>query len=66
MNDIVQVITTVGFPIAMCLLMAWYVKYVEDKHKNEIDNLRTVIEQNTIALTKLCERLGVENDTTRD
>lgn len=62
MNDIVQIITTVGFPIAMCLLMAWYIKYAEDKHKAEIDQLRTVIEQNTVALTKLCERIGKADD----
>ena len=24
MNEVLQAITTVGFPISMCLIMAWY------------------------------------------
>ena len=67
-NTIITVISTVGFPIVMCGAIAWYVKYVTDKHREEVNNLNeqhkkemeeitTAINNNTIALTKLCERM---------
>lgn len=67
-NEILQAITTVGFPIVMCGAMAWYVKYTTDKNRAEIDKLNgahkdemkevtTAINNNTLAITKLCERL---------
>lgn len=67
-NTIITVISTVGFPIVMCGAMAWYVKYVTDKHreevnilneqhKKEMEEVTTAINNNTIALTKLCERM---------
>lgn len=69
MNEILQAVTTVGFPIVMCGAMAWYVKYMTDKHRDDINKLNEqhkqemqevtqAIDNNTIALTKLCERMG--------
>lgn len=69
MNEILQAVTTVGFPIVMCGAMAWYVKYMTDKHRDDISKLNEqhkqemqevtqAIDNNTIALTKLCERMG--------
>lgn len=70
--EIVQIIQTVGFPIAACVAMGVYVKYITDKNDAKIDNLEKThgealekitkaLNNNTIALTKLAERLG-END----
>lgn len=67
-SSVMQAISTVGFPIACCLGMGWYVKYITDKNREEVDQLNaqhrteiaevtTAINNNTIALTKLCERL---------
>ena len=64
-NGIVQVIQTVGFPIAMCLTLAWYVKYQQDENKKTLENLTTVLNNNTIALTKISEKLeGMNNERT--
>ena len=68
-NSIVQLISTIGFPIVCCLMIGWYVKYISDADRAEIDKINeqhrvemsevtTAINNNTIALTKLCERLG--------
>ena len=68
-NTIIQIISSLGFPIVMCGLMAYYVKYISDKqreerqqlneqHMQEINEMRTTIENNTIALQKLCDKLG--------
>lgn len=68
MSTILQAITTVGFPVVMCGAMAYYVKYITDKnreevsklneqHKQEILDVVKAIDNNTVALTKLCEKL---------
>lgn len=70
-NIITQAVTTVGFPIVMCGAMAYYVKYTTDKHREEIAKLNAqhrqemldivkAVDNNTIALTKLCEKLDKE------
>ena len=64
-TGIVQVIQSVGFPIAMCLTLAWYVKYQQDENKKTLENLITVLNNNTIALTKISEKLeGMNNERT--
>ena len=68
-NDIVTIITTVGFPIAMCGAMAWYVKYISDRHSQEVQQLNEqhqgemkqvteALNNNTLALQKLCDKIG--------
>lgn len=70
-SAITQAVTTIGFPIVMCGAMAWYVKYITDKHREEVTKLNeqhqqemekvtTAINNNTLALTKLCERMEKE------
>lgn len=62
-NAIIQIIQSVGFPIAMCLTLAWYVKYQQDENKKTLENLTAVLNNNTIALTKISEKLeGMNNE----
>lgn len=73
--DYVQLITSVGFPIVACIGMAWYVKYITDKNREDTktlnekhntemlafkDEIKEALNNNTIALQKLCERLEKE------
>ena len=71
MGDIVSLISTVGFPIVSCIAMGWYVKYTTDKnreqinemntqHKAEMDVLTAAINNNTLALQKLSDKLEKE------
>lgn len=58
MQDIVTLISTVGFPIAACLGMGWYISKTQE-------NLRRVVEENTKAVLLLTERIArkdSEND----
>lgn len=57
MGDIINLLQNVAFPIAACCAMGWYVVRQDDKHTVETDALRTALENNTIAVTKLMERL---------
>lgn len=56
-TDIVQAVSTVGFPIVCCLLMMKNNRDMQTTHKEEIDNLRQVIENNTLSITKLYEKI---------
>ena len=60
MNDIVSVITTVGFPIACCLILFWFVYHQNKDHKEEVNSLRDALENNTVVMQKLLDKLGVE------
>ena len=66
---IIQLISTVGFPITMCVAMGWFVVDQTNKHREEVSKLNkqheeemnTVIEainNNTLALKELSVKLG--------
>lgn len=68
-ETIVQIVQSVGFPIAMCIAMGAYVKYTEDKsreervemqtqHAEEMDSVKTALNNNTLALQELVEKLN--------
>ena len=59
MSEIVQVISTVGFPIFGCCALFWQMDKMNEQHKEEIQKMVDAINNNTIALTKLTEK---END----
>ena len=74
MDEISQLISSIGFPIAMCVLMCYYIKYTQDnyrtdinnlneKHKEETTNLVQAINNNTLVIKELSERLNNEGDT---
>lgn len=61
-ETIVQIISTVGFPIAMCVVLIWYIKDMADKHKQEIEKFTEALNNNTLVLQKLCDTIGVERE----
>ena len=72
-TQITQMIMNVGFPIVMCGAMAWYVKDRSDKHREEVRQLNeqhnqemqqvtTALNNNTLALQRLCDKLGEERE----
>lgn len=54
---VTQLISNLGFPIAVCGVMFWYVYNVQKSHSEEITTLTKAIENNTIALTQLESKL---------
>ena len=61
-TSILQAISTVGFPIAMCLILMWYIKSNDDNHKEEMDKITDALNNNTIALTKLASKLDIADE----
>ena len=62
MDNILQAITTVGFPIALTLILLWYIYDSSNKHKEEIDKMSEALNNNTLALTKLLDRMERDKD----
>lgn len=58
-NAIDQTVSSVGFPIVMCLMLYNQMLKTEDVHKQEIAALRKAIENNTLALNNLTTRKEV-------
>lgn len=53
LNTILQLISTIGFPIAMCIYLLFYIKSFDEKYCEQLSNMSKAIENNTLALTKL-------------
>ena len=69
--DWVTVVANLGFPITMVGAACFFIKYLFDtfsrqqeelrkEHKEEISKLQTSLDNNTIALTKLIDRIEKE------
>lgn len=57
-NAITQIISSVGFPIVACGGLFWYLTKQDERHKEETDKLKQSIDNNTLIITKLYERLS--------
>lgn len=60
MAYIVTVITNLGFPIAVCIMLMWYIRELINKHETETKEFTQALNNNTLALQKLCDKLDVE------
>lgn len=67
-NAVVNAVATVGFPIVCCGALMCYQKYTRDKdseqlkqlsesHAEEIKTMADALNNNTIVLQKLCDKL---------
>lgn len=67
-NALIDCINNYGFPVAVCAAMGYFVKYsydnnrkdindMNEKHREEIKELTSVIENNTLAIQKLVNKL---------
>lgn len=61
-NAVTTVISTLGFPIVMCGAMFWYMMKEKDSHKEEMNSVTEALNNNTLILQKLCDKLGGDND----
>lgn len=53
MDELMQAISMVGFPIVAYGGMFWYIVRLNDNHREEISILREALDQNTKALIEL-------------
>ena len=55
---ILTAISTVGFPIVVAAAMFWKMNKQDEDHKQEMGKVTEAINNNTIALTKLLDKLN--------
>ena len=56
-QDILSIVTTVGIHIAVCMICFWYINKVQESHKQEIDKLSTALNNNTVVMQQLVDKL---------
>lgn len=61
-NDIVTIIQTCGFPIAMCIAIFWYMIQEQSKHAEESKEMQKAINELKIAITTLTDKIGGNNE----
>ena len=68
MDNIVSIISSLGFPIVACIGLAWFCKYMIDNNNKHIEKMfdmyekannenRAAIEACTKAIDRLCDKL---------
>ena len=62
METIIQAISTVGFPIAMCIALVFQGTKIIESLQNEIKELRTTINNSNLVMQRILDRLGVDED----
>ena len=76
-GELSQLISSIGFPIAMCVLMCYYIKYTQDNYRTDINNLNEkhkeestklvqAINNNTVVIKELSERLNKDEVNTNE
>lgn len=49
----IQAVTTIGFPAVMCVIILLFLNKEQESHKEEMNELRSVISQNNEVLASL-------------
>lgn len=68
-DDIIKIVSTLGFPIAMCIGACIFIKYQFDtnnknmddmrkEHKDETKSMTDALNNNTLALQKLIDKIS--------
>lgn len=58
MDEIVGLIRDVGFPIAVAVALFWKNVKDQEQHKAETDKMVEALNNNTLALTELKDKIG--------
>lgn len=62
MNDIIQAISTVGFPIVMCVIMIYLNEAQDTRHREEVDKMTEAVNNNTVVIQQILEHMRGENN----
>lgn len=63
-NSIADLLNTGGF-VAMCGILMWYIKYITDQHRKEVDDLKEVLQKGIITLQRVLDKIGMDDDLTK-
>ena len=57
-TTVLSAISTVGFPIVMCLIMVWLNKVQTEKHDADMKEVTKAIENNTLVMMQIAEKIS--------
>ena len=57
MSTVTSLIGSLGFPIACCIALFWYLTQVNKRHKEEMDKMSEAINNNTNVMNNLIEEM---------
>lgn len=58
MQEVITFIKELGFPIACVVALFWQNTKLNEQHKQETTTFTTAINNNTVALTELKDKIG--------
>lgn len=53
-DSLTNLISDVGFPVAVCIALFFYMEKQNERHQQETDKLNETVQSNTKVLTELC------------
>lgn len=53
-DSVTQLLSNVGFPVAVCIALFFYMEKQNERHQQETDKLNETVQSNTKVLTELC------------
>ena len=59
MDMLVELISTVGFPVVACGALFWFVNKQEERRTEELEGMRNALNENTQILTALKELINM-------
>lgn len=63
---ITSLISSLGFPIVVCVALGWYIVYRDKQTNAEIESLKDTIENNTLVIQKLTDKIDCINSHNTD
>lgn len=61
-NTIIQIVSSLGFPIVMCGALFWYMVKQREVHKEETEHLKDTLNENTKVLAELTTLIKILTD----
>lgn len=62
MDSVLSAISSVGFPIVMCLIMLWYITQKDKQHEEESKSFSDALDKNTSIIQKLYDFLTIKGE----
>lgn len=60
-TTVTSLISSLGFPIVVCLALGWYIVYRDKQTNAEMQSLKETIENNTLVIQKLTDKIDCLN-----
>lgn len=60
LETVTNLIGDIGFPIAISIILMYYIMKLTENHNNEVKALTNALNNNTVILQRVCDKLDLE------